>query len=747
MVDSLEVVLKQTKQDTSRVSLLAKLSEECRLAGEMEKAHAYAAEGIALSKKISDPAGLATCYNRLGNNFLVQGEYTRALAYYDSTKAIWDLRIRSEDKKVSFRAKKGIAIVLGNMGLAHQYLSDNAKALEYQMKSLKIREEMNDRPGMGTTLGNIGLIYFYLADYPKALDYQLRSLKIEEELKNDLGVARTLGNIGGIYLDIADYTKALEYQFRCLKMSEKIGNKQYVGNTLTNIGAIYQDMHNFPKALEFQKRSLKINEEIGDKRGMSIAMNNIGSIYAALSDSECVQVNIPPSERNALSLEYQRKSLKISEEIGDKQNQAVVLTNMSNVFLEQKNYSLAFEHGNRAYAISHEIGDLYNEKDILLILYKANKATGNTGKALELYEKYILVRDSIVREEKQKDIMKQHMEYEFEKKEATVKAEHEKKAAVASAETRKQKIISWSVAAGLLLVVVFSVFMFNRWRVTQQQKKVIEEQKALVDEKNRHITDSINYAKRIQESLLLSEEEIGKTYPFETFVFYRPKDIVSGDFYWLSAPGSLPGDAYVVAAADCTGHGVPGAFLSMIGNMLLNEVVHEKKLTDPSAILRELHEGMYQALHHGNEASRSQDGMDIAICTIDREKNRLRYAGACSPLYIVYKEEDSFRLEICKPDVLSIGDKAHFNSGDVSFSSQEVALRPGMRLYLFSDGYMDQFNRKLKQRIGSKQFQQHLLDSAALSMSEQKEYLSKILADWMGADKQVDDVLVIGIKI
>jgi len=713
-VDSLENILKNTTQDTTRANILALLCSEYRFIGETDKALASGMQGIAVAKKTNYDIGLAQNINNVGNVHFFKGDITIALDYYKQAQLIWEKLTDTKDDKQLLRARKGIA----------------------------------------SALANIGNVYFNASDYPNALDYQLRNLEILESLGNEDGIARCFRNLGDLYLELSDYSKALNYQLRSLAIAKKIGHKRSICHSLSNIGAIYQELRDYPKAFNFQLASLQMAREINDKQRIGRILNAIGTIYESASDSDCIQMHIVCSEKYIRALEYQQKSLEINEEISDKRNIAGSLAGISRIFLKQKKYPLALEYGEKAFDLFHEMGNLKSEKDILFTLYQIHKATGTTVKALEQYEKFVLLKDSIFKQEKQKIIIRKQMEDEYEKKEAEIRAKQTRERAVAASESARQKSIIYFTTAVALSVALIAFIIFRSLRVARRQKLIIEKQKALVDAKNKHITDSIYYAKRIQESILMKEEEVAKVLPFESFIFFQPKDIVSGDFYWLSYAKGL-NRQHVIAAADCTGHGVPGAFLSMIGNMLLNEIVNERKITGPAEILKGLHHGIYHTLHHETQSAYSHDGMDIALCTIDTEKQTVSYAGANNPLYIILNTKEgepsgpSFEIKVVKADNVSLGDNLHRieTAGELSFSSHEMPVQKGMRIYLFSDGYMDQYHKDNKKRMGSTQFKKLLLESAHLSMQEQKKYLVRAFHAYMGAEKQVDDVLVIGIKI
>jgi len=266
--------------------------------------------------------------------------------------------------------------------------------------------------------------------------------------------------------------------------------------------------------------------------------------------------------------------------------------------------------------------------------------------------------------------------------------------------------------------------------VKEKFENKIESKNQSLEEINKDITDSINYAKQIQEAILPPLENIKNVFP-DSFVLYKPRDIVSGDFYWFSRKN---GDA-IIAAIDCTGHGVPGAFMSIMGNTLLNQIVNEKGITSPDQILNELTKGISDAL-----SNESKDGMDISICSINLDKMQLIYAGAQNPIYIVQQGEIRV-IEADKKSIEVIKDKyPHYSN-----TPEQIAT--GDSIYLFSDGYADQFGGPKGKKFTYKRLREILEKNTALPMNEQKEKLNKALMDWMEKEDQVDDILLIGIKI
>lgn len=268
-----------------------------------------------------------------------------------------------------------------------------------------------------------------------------------------------------------------------------------------------------------------------------------------------------------------------------------------------------------------------------------------------------------------------------------------------------------------------------------RQKEEIESQRVKLEHLYNEVTDSIKYAKRIQEAILPPEAYVKNVLP-NSFVLFKPKDIVSGDFYWVEKVGSK----VFFAAVDCTGHGVPGAFMSIVGYNLLKQIVKDE--SDPGKILTELSKGVKDTLHQGLEEGSSKDGMDIALCSYDIKTKTLQYAGAYNPLYLVRNGE----LFETKADKFPIGG-ALKDSEHRTYTSHTFQLQPNDTVYIFSDGYADQFGGEKGKKFMVKQFRQLILSIQDKSMEEQKRYLNYIIEQWRGGHEQVDDILVMGMRV
>jgi len=661
--------------------------------------------------------------------------------------------------------KKDMANALHTQGASFYLQGDYANAIAYYTQSLKIRKEIEDKQGIASSLNNIAMIYQKQGDHANAIAYYMQCLKIDEESGDKQSIATSLNNIGVIYRKQGDYTEAIEYYTQSLKIKEELGDEAGIASSLNNIGVVYYNQGDYAKAIEYYTQSLKIKEKLGDEAGISGSLNNIGVVYDDQGD-------------RAKAIEYHTQSLKIKEKLGDKVGIAASLNNIGSMYNDQGDYAKAIEYSTRALSIAQEIGIVTETKDASQVLWRAYRATGRYKEALRMHELFIESRDSINSEENQKEIVHQEYKYAYEKqvaKDSVVNAEAKKvKEAQLTAEqaqnkqyqleAKQQRQQSYILYGGLALALLSGGFIFNRLKVTRKQKTVIESAHEELEEKNTEILDSINYAKRIQSAILPPTKEV-KKYLQESFILYKPKDIVAGDFYWLEHQDGK----VLFAAADCTGHGVPGAMVSVVCNNGLNRSVREYGLTDPGQILDKTREIVIQEFEKSEEEVK--DGMDIALCSLsfsvpssslnkneateekqgtENQEQRtaavLQYAGAHNPLWIIRTSpngrQDGEVLET-KADKQPIG---KFDK-QLPYTTHSFDLQEGDTIYIFSDGYVDQFGGDKGKKFKSKAFRELLLSIQDKPMEEQRGLIDKAFEAWRGDLEQIDDVCVIGVRV
>jgi serine phosphatase RsbU (regulator of sigma subunit) len=665
VIDSLFIVLKIAKEDTIKVNTLYKLCWELENIGEPEKAMEYANTALLLSQKINFKNGTANCYSEIGTIYQNHGNYS--------------------------------------------------EALKNHFASLKIRESIGDEEGIGASYHDIGIAYKSQGNYPEALKNYFASLKISEEIGDKQGVASSYNSIGNIYDYQGNYDQALKNHFASLKIKEAIGDKRGMGFSYNGIGSVYFDQGNYSEALKNFLLSLKIRETIGNKYQISTSYMNVGNAYTFLG-------NYSEALKNHFA------SLKIQKDLGDKEGIGGSYCNVGIVLTKQKKYTDALMYLTKAQELFIEIGQKENLKETYLALTALDSARGNLKGAYQNYKRYILYKDSLNNEENTKKQTQIEMQYEFDKKESVAKAEQDKKDALTAEEKQKQKVITYSVSGGLILMFLLAGFIFRGYRQKQKANIVIAHQKELVEEKQKEIIDSINYAKRIQYTLLANQQLLNENLN-QHFVFFQPKDIVSGDFYWATKKDNR----FYLAVCDSTGHGVPGAFMSLLNISFLNEAITEKNIIEPHEILNHVRERLITSVSQDG----AQDGMDGILLCFDNGK--ITYAAAHNAPALI-KNKNILNLT---------ADKMPIGKGEkgTSFTLHTIEARQGDTIYLYTDGYADQFGGSKGKKFKYKQLEELLLANCDKPMLEQKNILEKIINDWKGNLEQVDDILVIGIRI
>jgi serine phosphatase RsbU (regulator of sigma subunit) len=610
--------------------------------------------------------------------------------------------VKSNNAIISKKAKKGLADSYNNIGFMYNNQGDIPNALDYFGRSLKIQEEIGYKPGIAELLSNIGVIYYMQNDIPKALDYYLKSLKIREESGQKDAIANSLSNIGNLYYAQNNMPKALYYSERSLKLQEEFGDKEGMAYSLNNLGGIYFNKGDIPKALAYYERSKKMREDIGDQQGIASSLHNIAVVY-----------------------------LKLASESESKAN-------------KQKYLSLALSHTDSSLVLSKNLGFPANIRNAEKMLSKIDSANGNYAGAFEHYKQFVFYKDSINNEVNHQASIKNQLKYVFEKKEAVLKEQHEKERAVVKEKSRFQQIVIWSVVGGLVLLTIFSFFIFRSLQQNQKANKIITLQKELVEDKNliieekqKEIIDSINYARRIQYSLLAHEDFLKENF-VDHFVYFNPKDIVSGDFYWATKKDNK----FFLAVCDSTGHGVPGAFMSLLNIGFLSEAINEKGIEKPNEVFNYVRERLIDTISKEGQ----KDGFDgILICLespspLERDgRVRFTYSAANNkPLLI--SDQKFLELESDRMPV-GIGEKKE------DFKLFTIDVKKGDVLYLYTDGYADQFGGLKGKKFKYKPLNELILANHNKSVKDQKEILESTFESWRGNLEQVDDVCVIGIKI
>ncbi len=671
--------------------------------------------------------------------------------------------------------KKGIGNALHNLANYHWRKGNLAQALKFYNKADQVWEKIGDKNNRASTMGNIGVIYADQGNYPKALDAYFKALKLSRQLKNTEDIGTWLYNIGNVYFEQNNYSKARSFYKKALQQFRKIDNKRGIAGNFGSIGIIYSKQKKYAKALDYFRKALRISKKIGNKRLVASWYSNLGTMYLDIYEADTMvhERKGPTEQYTALTrhtlldsaIACQERAYTIRKAMGAKESLTLSLVNIGDILGHQQHYTKALQRYRLGYKLADSIGSLPSQKKLAKRLYRTHKEMGANNKALRWHERYARHKDSLFNKEKQKKIGRLESRHKWQKKQLQDSIRHAKELHQQQLrhqqKVQRQQYLLYSVGGGLLLVLVFSSILYNRFRVTRKQRDIIQQQKHIVDQKNKRITDSINYAKHIQDALLKEEEHVTPDLP-EHFILHKPQATVSGDFYW----SVLKNNIWYTAVADCTGHGVPGGFLTMLGTAFLNELTSETNQIRPAEILNHLRERFIRAL--GEEESpddedfRIRDGMDISLLRIDLQSRKGQWAGANNPLYIIRKgtaniakpsspairqgpHHDGSQLWEYRPDKQPIS----YTSDPQPFTNHELQLQKNDRLYLFSDGYPDQFGGPKGKKFMYKRFKRVLTEITNLSMQQQKNELDTTIEDWMSQnnEEQIDDICIQGIKI
>jgi serine phosphatase RsbU (regulator of sigma subunit) len=673
--------------------------------------------------------------------YMKVGEYDSSRHFGNSTFQLASIILKdhtSNTDPVYIVTKKSVARAYHCIGFGYYIEGDYNKALENHFAALEIRKNLSDKKGLALSYGNIGGNYYAQGNYTKALENHMLALENYEALEDKQGVANSYNNIGNVYNDQRYNSLALKNYSLALKLYEEIGDKTGISSAYNNIGNVYANQNLNEKALDNYFASLKIKEELGDKMGIAQCYGNLAIIYERKNDRE-------------KALESYFASLKLFEEIEDKRGTAISYGNIGGFYLEKKDYPLAIKYSKAALAIATEIGAREQQKEPYQILSKAYALTNNYKLAYEYNQLFSDTKDSLYNEESSKKITELNVRYENEKREQQIKlikTEQEKERAIALAESKKQKLFLILVTAIAIAIAIIALIVFRSLRVTKNQKQIIElqknevsQQKDLIETHQKEIIDSITYAKRLQEAIMPPIELIRKHLP-QSFVLYKPKDIVAGDFYWMETVPLFSGnkekdELIFIAAADCTGHGVPGAMVSVVCSNALNRAIKEFNLKETGIILDKTRELVIETFEKSK--SEVKDGMDISLLCIDKKNKKISWSGANNPLWYIQNNE----LKEIKANKQSIGATDLLKP----FTTHHLEFIENSSFYLFTDGLADQFGGPTGKKFKHKQFSDLIIKNNNLTQFEQSEVIEKTFIDWKGKIEQVDDVCIIGIKL
>lgn len=713
-IDSLQNILKIHPQtDTLRANTLLRLCQAYLLdLNNKKKIKEYAPELMTISQKLEFKKGIAYAYFNMGIIKSAQSDYEQSLNYY----------FRSLQLMQQLDDKSGIGFCYQYIGNIKDAQGKYDEAIQYKLDALKLKEAVDDKQSTASGCSALGVTYVNMGNYLEALNYHFRALKLREEINDKLGISTSLLNIGGVFYGQRNFSASLIYNEKALKLKKELGDKQGEAIIYINMASIYIAQKQYSEAQAFNFKSLQLAEELQDKQGANVGRINIATTYIE-------------QHKYKEALPYLLKALKISTEMGDKANMITSSNSLGNCYEQQKEYSEALNYYTRALVISKEIRFKIEIVEAYRNLASLNEKLGYYDKALRYNRLHSESKDSLLGEESLKQSAELNTRYETDKKEKEILL-LTKDQQLKDKTLKEQRLVRIGLIIGLGLFLALSFLLFNRYRFKQKANLILEKQKQEIHQKNVLITDSIDYAKTIQEAILPDNEELTAFFPHH-FILYMPKATVSGDFYWVGKKD----DRIICAVADCTGHGVPGAFMSLLGHNILENVVQRDTSVDPGAILSTLNREIVSRFSKGKEQETVKHGMDIAIISIDVKQQQLQYAGARNSLYLVRENQ----LTELKADKQSTGIVSRDHSM-LNYSNNIHDLQKGDMIYLFSDGFPDQKGGPDKKKFFYQPFKELLLAISKLPVNGQKQKLDATITNWIGDGEQVDDILIMGIR-
>lgn len=647
----------------------------------------------------SDKAGI---YNQLSQLYFNTN---------DDAKSLENAKNALRSAKVSENVNEEAAAHI-NLGLLNSKAGKYKKAIENFESSLAIHETHDSKTGVGYNYIQIGLCYGQLKNSSTAIEHFNKAYNVYNGLNDNKGMSHALVRTGEVHFTNGNYEKAVVEYEKAIIYDKKTDDQAAMAQTYAMIGSSYSNFGNYELAQSTLVKALALAKE----SNQSVLTNNI------LRNLEVVEGNLKSYQES--KSEFQKtEEAKKEEKIQDLEVKSSQLEEQTSGFM-------------------NTIATLDEENKIIALVAKVNEDA--------------LKQEKLLKEQKAQEL-------ELEKKENQIKeAEIEKN----QAEIEKQNAITAGLIAGLVFLTAIAFLILNRYQqkrkantqlakqnqeITEQKEKIsgqkekLEEQKSQLERTNRQISDSIDYAKRIQNALLSSKAKISALLP-ESFILFKPKAVVSGDFYWIKEKnGSI-----LFAAGDCTGHGIPGAFMSIISNNVLNDIMSQHDTSNPGEILKIasdkiialLQDKESQVVESGDGSKiewEVKDGMDIALCSLNKDSLQLQYAGAHNPLYVLRDGE----LTEYRGDRLFIGNTTE----STVFKTHEIQLKKGDMLYVFSDGFVDQRGGPENKKFYYQPFQEMLVEIHQKDMDEQQAHLDKVFTDWVGNHEQIDDVIIFGVRI
>lgn len=753
-----------------------------------------------------------------GDNFFTTGNVDSILFYYKKALSYAQANKMPEQTANVYHTTAKLYLAMG--------LQDSA--LSYFTKAANVARDCNYWLGLNKALTQAASACFQLGKNEEGLQFAKEAIEAGKKAEYDRGIAIGYVQSGNIMQNLARNEEALQSYQNASKYFDKCGFRAGVGTCLINIAGIYYTLEQFDLALEYNRKAIEVQTELGNKGEVANVMQNMAAIFSGYN-----RKNVKTKYQHLDSAFYYREEAqKIYRELQDSLNMVKNELNMGLLYVMTDNYNKAMQSYDRVYPVAlrkNYFGDIiaiengyallyhkmknynkarefflkeyprikegnYNERECMW--YRDYACTldslGEYESALRNYEKYVTMQDTLRGQEMLRQMNQLSARYGSEMKDQEIAAAKERQSLMQARQDELQLRNRIMTGAAIIIAIflIFVIYLFmksrkqnilireqnsqlesqndeiNRQKTEiEKQKDEVTAQKEQIEVQQKNILDSIHYASRIQTAILPKQELVEDLFHDNRFILFKPRDIVSGDYYWIGRKANWK----IAVAADCTGHGVPGAFMSMLGTAGLNEIINDPTMPDIHAgeILDKLRNHIIQSLKQTGAAGEQKDGMDLAMWMYNEETKQIRFAGANNPLVLVRKDwvdgevEESDRIKIQEFVSETNGETYHIIqvAGSkqpiaiypemVPFEEVCLAVKPGDTMYTFSDGFQDQFGGEKGKKFMIKRLKQVFVNIYEYPMNEQREKLDHELVTWIekGNTEQIDDVLVIGLRV
>jgi len=774
----------EQKNEANRARAIFLQADALKYLGKVEEAEQGYKKALDIYTKLKDNNGIAEANFNLGAFYRRMKDYDAAYSYL--------IKVIKSKKNLNAEI---LAVSNRTMGGMYASIRDSQSfASSYYQAAINLYIETDNKKELADTYSDyLGAFYSTIGFYDSVVNAQQQAELLYETLGDVKKQATAIFRKGNAFLNKSNYEPAVKEFYKALPLFERINYKKGAATINNSIAVVFEKQRKFKESLDFYNKAMKSYTELDDKKELARATLNIGSILSQMiSDSlisEFGEENyeefsikkhgiIGLTQKYEVALKKNEDALKVIEALPEdnetKAMMASIYNNIGTISFNSGKYVEALEWFNKSLNLNQEMGRLegiltnmigivtssekmndletaleyvkkseeiaksqnltFNLMQVYEAYHKIYKKKGNWQLALSYFVKYSAYKDTIRQSDSERARQELMTIYETEKKEQEINNLNlDKELQDTQIRQQQMAIVFFIIVFVIIIFLVIQLFRQNAAR--KRANKELADKNELVLQQKEEITDSIMYASRIQRAILPPDEYVHRILPSH-FVLFMPRDIVSGDYYWITEKNKK---VYVIAA-DCTGHGVPGAFMSMLGITFLNEILNEEEYMQANEVLNRLRSAIIRSLHQTGKEGENKDGMDMSLFILDRDAMEIEFAGANNSMTIISGNEI---IEV-KADRMPIGIHTWANE---SFTRKIEQVKKDDMLYVYSDGYADQFGGPDGKKFMSKRMKNLFVEISKLDMESQRKSLENATVEWRGDNFQVDDLLVIGVRV